>query len=178
MVGRKADSFDSGSRWRTTRPGDGEVRCVGGGARACARPWSVLAAPANGLSPGILRRMPDLAAIALALPDVQQGVACAGTTLASRTFAVRNKTFLFLSAKEARLKLEASLAAAGDAGHGVGANGWVKLDLGALPTIAVLRRWIAESHALMAGASRPAAKRQPKARRQPIEKPLASPRRG
>ena len=122
--------------------------------------------------------MPDLAAIALALPDVQQGIACAGTALASRTFAVRNKAFLFLSAKEARLKLEASLAAARDAGHGVGANGWVKLDLEALPATAVLRRWIAESHALMAGRPQPTVKRRQAARRQPVEQPPAAPRRG
>ena len=54
--------------------------------------------------------MVDIAAIARALPDVTEGVACAGTKLESRTFAVGKKSFLFVSASEMRLKLDASAA--------------------------------------------------------------------
>lgn len=97
--------------------------------------------------------MVDVAAIARRLPDVELGIACAGTRLESRTFAVRGKAFLFLSATCVRLKLCAS---ADDARHRnieVGKNGWAKLAPDALPPTAVLARWIAESHALLAGAS-------------------------
>lgn len=97
--------------------------------------------------------MHPLAAIARALPDVTEGVACAGTALESRTFQVGGKAFLFLSAKLARLKLAASAADAKRRGAEVGANGWTKLALDALPPAAVCKRWVAESHALLAGAA-------------------------
>lgn len=94
--------------------------------------------------------MADIAAIARTLPDVAAGVACAGTKLESRTFRVGTKSFLFLSPTQLRLKLDASVAEAKKLGIGVGANGWTTLSLDALPSVAVLRRWIGESHALVA----------------------------
>jgi hypothetical protein len=109
----------------------------------------------------------DLATIALRLPDVQQGVACAGTALESRTFTVAGKAFLFVSAKDARLKLTESVHAARERGFVVGANGWTRLPLDALPPAALLRRWIAESHAAM----RPPAKPAPRAKPGPRGKP-------
>jgi hypothetical protein len=110
--------------------------------------------------------MTNLAAIALALPGVEQGVACAGTALESRTYRVGKKSFLFVSKDQARLKLEASAPEARKLGFVVGANGWVTLPVAALPPAAVVERWIAESHSSMSGgpagtrAKRPAAKRR------------------
>lgn len=112
--------------------------------------------------------MADLGALAKSLPGVDEGVACAGTALESRTFRVNGKAFLFVSQKEARLKLAASLAEAARLGCAAGANGWVKIALDAPPPAKVLARWIAESHALLGGAtvkhakapaSKPSAKR-------------------
>lgn len=109
--------------------------------------------------------MKQLAKIALALPDVGQGVACAGTPIESRTFTVRNRAFLFVSAKDVRLKLAASAAAATARGIAVGAHGWIKLPLDGLPPVRILSAWIAESYALCAGTTGVSA--TPKARRSP-----------
>lgn len=98
--------------------------------------------------------MVDLAAIALALPGVEEGVACAGTKLESRVYTAGKKSFLFVSSKEVRLKLAASAQKAKALGFTVGANGWVKLPLDALPAATVLRRWIGESYALASAGSR------------------------
>lgn len=103
--------------------------------------------------------MTNLAVLAAALPDTEQGLACAGTSLESRTFHVRRKTFLFLSRTQARLKLDASAAEARKLGIPVGANGWVTMQLDSLPPAPVLKRWFAESHSLVAPA-RPARTRK------------------
>ena len=95
--------------------------------------------------------MADLGKIALALADVEQGIACAGTALESRTYRTRKKAFLFVAARQARLKLDASAPEARKLGCAVGANGWVTLSLDALPAAPIVKRWIAESHALAAG---------------------------
>ena len=95
--------------------------------------------------------MVDLGKIALALVDVDQGIACAGTALESRTYRTRKKAFLFVSTKQARLKLETSAPEARKLGCAVGANGWVTLPLDALPAAPIVKRWIAESHALSSG---------------------------
>jgi hypothetical protein len=97
--------------------------------------------------------MVDLGAIACALPNVDQGIACVGTALESRTYLLGKKSFLFVSRKDVRLKLSASAAKAKKLGLAVGANGWVKLALDALPPARVLERWIAESYALAGGAT-------------------------
>ena len=99
--------------------------------------------------------------LALALPNVEEGVACVGTALESRTFVVAKKAFLFVSAKDARLKLDSSATEAKRLGFAVGANGWVKIELASLPPVPVLKQWIAESHGLMArgrAATKPGAK--------------------
>jgi hypothetical protein len=109
--------------------------------------------------------MHALAAIARSLPDVTEGVACAGTVLESRTFQVGGKAFLFLSAKVARLKLATSAGDAQRRGVEVGANGWAKIVLDALPPVPLCKRWVAESHALLAGAgARKPGKSAPKPR--------------
>jgi len=89
--------------------------------------------------------------MARALPDVVEGRACAGTALESRTFRTREKAFLFLERTRARLKLAASAAEARALGFTVGAQGWTTLPLDALPTAAVAKRWVRESHGLVAG---------------------------
>jgi hypothetical protein len=103
--------------------------------------------------------MPDLGAIATALGDVGEGIACAGTALECRTFTVNGKTFLFVSGKEARLKLVESAGEAQRLGFAVGANGWVKLPLDGLPAANVVKRWIAESHAAIGKAPATKAKK-------------------
>ena len=99
--------------------------------------------------------MADLGRIALALPDVDQGIACAGTALESRTYRVQKKAFHVLSSSQARVKLDASIPEARKLGFTVGANGWVTVPMDAPPPATVIKRWIAESHSLL---SRPAAK--------------------
>ena len=54
--------------------------------------------------------MVDLAKLALALPNLETGIACAGTALESRTYRTGKKAFLFVSRQEARLELAASAA--------------------------------------------------------------------
>ena len=95
--------------------------------------------------------MTRIAAVALALPGVEQGIACAGTALESRTYRVNRKAFLFVSKDHARFKLDRSIADARKRGADVGGGGWTKVALDELPPPAVLKRWIAESHGLMSG---------------------------
>jgi len=99
-----------------------------------------------------------LEAAAAGLPAVTTDVACKGTALEARTYKVHDKAFLFLGAKDARLKLGASLAEArrlaGDHPESirVGAGGWTTLRLADAPAPgAALRRWVRESHDLFAG---------------------------
>jgi len=100
-----------------------------------------------------------LRSIASRLPDVEQGIACKGTSLESVTWQVRKKAFLFVGPSAARLKLSESLAeakrlAAKQPGIEVGAGGWIKLALDEKgPPAAVLERWVGESHAWYAGAA-------------------------
>jgi hypothetical protein len=109
-----------------------------------------------------------LAKHALALDGTEEGVACEGTPIESRTIKVKGKAFLFLGAGAVRLKLGASLARAQAIGAKeprvvAGAGGWVKIVVldGALPAKLPVAAWIDESYALMAGAAKP----KPKARR-------------
>jgi len=102
--------------------------------------------------------MQVLRQFALKLPETEEGVACEGTTLESRTVRRKNKAFLFLRAADLRLKLAASLKEAAElasqepARYAVGAHGWVlvKLD-GASDPLEVLKRWIQESYSLLGG---------------------------
>jgi hypothetical protein len=95
---------------------------------------------------------------ATSLPEVSEGVACAGTALESRTAQVRKKAFLFLGKGEARLKLRESLpealhwAAKDPARFRVGSLGWVAVTVaGDDPAVReVCLRWVEESYRLMA----------------------------
>lgn len=104
--------------------------------------------------------------LALQKEGVEETIACKGTALESASFKVSGKAFLFVSAKEARFKLEASLtqaeamAQAHPGGIKVGTRGWVTLDFGAAVPSSVWEAWVEESYQLMAGKkAKPAAKR-------------------
>lgn len=94
----------------------------------------------------------ELRALAAALPGVSTEVACAGTPLESTSYRVGKKSFLFVGAREIRLKLGPSLGAAAAAGARPGAHGWVTCAVGSLP--AAIGDWVRESHALAAPAQR------------------------
>lgn len=97
--------------------------------------------------------------LATRFPDVEEGIACKGTAIESSAFKARKKTFLFLNASLARLKLRESLAEATQLAsreptlYGVGSLGWVavKLDLDAAPPLELLERWVGESYRLIVG---------------------------
>ena len=103
--------------------------------------------------------MQALRKAALRYPGTEEGVACEGTPIESRTVKARNKAFLFLTVGHARLKLRESLDEATKLAKKrpdelqVGSGGWVKASLGAdgSTPVEVLERWIGESYRLMAG---------------------------
>ncbi len=108
--------------------------------------------------------MQALRKAALRYPGAEEGVACEGTPIESRTVKARNKAFLFLTTGHARLKLRESLPEATKLAQKrpdqfqVGSGGWVKASLnadGSTP-IEVLERWIGESYRLMGGTPLPA----------------------
>jgi hypothetical protein len=103
--------------------------------------------------------MQALRRAALRYPGTEEGVACEGTPIESRTVKARNKAFLFLTIGHARFKLRDSLPEATKLAQKrpdqiqVGSGGWVKAGLsadGSTP-LDVLERWIGESYRLMAG---------------------------
>jgi hypothetical protein len=49
---------------------------------------------------------------ALRCPDVEEGIACKGTAVECSAFKARKKTFLFVRAEDARVKLHESLVEA------------------------------------------------------------------
>src|SRR5262245_49858565 len=100
----------------------------------------------------------DLRAWATGYPDVEEGVACAGTSAERRTVKARGKAFLFLGTADAMMKLSESVgeatrrAAKEPDRYKVGAGGWVTVKFGpgggSLGTL--LRRWLDESYRAMA----------------------------
>lgn len=94
--------------------------------------------------------------LAIKLPDASEGIACPGTAMERRTVKVGAKAFIFLGAGDALLKLDGELdeakrmAAAEPERFRAGAGGWVKVtfDVKRPPPLAVMKRWIAESHRL------------------------------
>lgn len=123
------------------------------------------------------------------LPGVEEGVACAGTKLESRTLKVRGKAFAFFKPASLMFKLGESLAEAralaaeSPEQWRAGAGGWVEVKAtGARLPLARLRRWLAESHALFAnttsGAGRPAKQTKKPARTAEAPKPRPAARAG
>lgn len=100
---------------------------------------------------------------ALRMPETSEGIACAGTSLETRTVEVRGKAFLFLRAGDLRLKLGPSLsqaralAAKDPTRCEVGSSGWVRVvfadDGGRGPSPDALARWVEESWSLLAPKS-------------------------
>jgi len=98
--------------------------------------------------------------IAAKYPGVEETIACKGTAVESSAFKAGKKTFLFVRAADARLKLEkslpeaASLAKKEPGRYEAGAMGWIKVQLGPEPPpLDLLKRWIDESYRLMAAAA-------------------------
>jgi hypothetical protein len=101
----------------------------------------------------------DLARFAASLDRVTESVACRGTALEKITYQVRGKNFLFLGRTDLMMKLRdgleeaAELANAAPEAVRVGKHGWVTF----VPANASrdtrdrLKRWIAESHAVVGG---------------------------
>jgi hypothetical protein len=94
---------------------------------------------------------------ALKLPEAEEGIACAGTSLEKRTIKARGKAFLFLGQCDAMLKLGDSLGEATALASKqpdrckVGAHGWVTVALSPdLLPLEILQRWIEESYRLLA----------------------------
>jgi hypothetical protein len=111
--------------------------------------------------------------IAMRHPEVEEAIACKGTALESAVYKTRKKSFLFVSEKQARMKLGASLAEAKKIGKQkpgsceVGAMGWAAVSLGRdAPPAGVLEKWIGESYELAAG-SKPAAGKTGVGKRKP-----------
>ena len=94
----------------------------------------------------------------MGLPDTEEGIACAGTSLEKRTMKVSGKAFLFLGQADAMLKLSDSLSAATklaskDPDHcKVGAHGWTTIKFAEGESISPeeLQSWIVESYHLFA----------------------------
>jgi hypothetical protein len=102
--------------------------------------------------------MEALRKFALRYPEAEEGIACEGTEVESRTVKVRNKAFVFLGKTDVRLKLRDSLSEAAELAakepdcYNVGAPGWVKATFrpGQSPPAGLLERWIDESYRLLA----------------------------
>jgi hypothetical protein len=109
--------------------------------------------------------MQALRASALRHPGVTEGIACASTTIESRTIKVGKAAFVFLRSNQARMKLADSLAEASrlqlaEPGlYEVGSKGWVKVTWSSdqSPPLPLMARWIDESYLLMSPTTRPPA---------------------
>jgi hypothetical protein len=96
-------------------------------------------------------------------PGVEEGVACAGTSLESMTFNAKGKAFVFAAVKDGvysvRVKLDASVSEAKKLAKSepglcsIGSGNWAKLTWPekAKPPARLLEKWIAESHDAVAG---------------------------
>ena len=85
-----------------------------------------------------------LCAQALKLPGAVEDVACEGTALESRSFKINGKAFLFVGARDARLKSDGK---------------WIKLELATSRPRAELAALVRASYAAFAGGSGTSASR-------------------
>ena len=131
-----------------------------------------------------------LRSIAMRYPEVEEGIACKGTVLECSTFQARKKAFLFVSAKDARVKLGESLKEAADLeaknpdGYQVGGKGWVKIIFNPDRPApgGLMERWIDESYRLLAPKQRVAMLPERKssttnAKKKPAKKKVAAKKR-
>jgi hypothetical protein len=98
-----------------------------------------------------------LIAAAAKLPGAEEGVACAGTALESRTLKIGGKAFAFFGPSDLRVKLSRSLPAAEKLARTKpgscipSAAGWTKCTLGpGMLPVTTLAKWIHESYRLFA----------------------------
>jgi|SRR5579885_503598 len=104
------------------------------------------------------KQLQKLRDFALEFPEAEEGISCEGTAVETRTVKAGNKAFVFLGAKQTRLKLSKSLAQAGKLEtkepkrYKVGANGWVTVTYDSENPVDVelLQKWITESFQLLA----------------------------
>lgn len=119
-----------------------------------------------------------LYAAALGLPDTEEGIACAGTSLEKRTMKVSGKAFLFLGQADAMLKLSDSLSAATKLASEhpdhckVGAHGWttIKFAGGESFSTEQLQSWVVESYRLFAPAIKTTCAKGKSAKKSPQRK--------
>ena len=90
-------------------------------------------------------------------PGAEAGIACPGTAMERHTVKANKKAFVFFGSGDALVKLAASipeakkLARSEPERYRVGANNWVKVTFAdGKPPLVVLKKWIAESYALLA----------------------------
>jgi len=115
--------------------------------------------------------------LAMRHPGTVETVACKGTAIESRRFSIGTKAFLFVGAKSVMVKLAASkgeaerLAAMEPDRYRIGASGWATIVTGDGKTapLALLRRWIDESHDSV--AANVVAKKKPVAAAKPKRRP-------
>ncbi len=132
--------------------------------------------------------------------DVATSIACEGTSLEATTFNLAGKAFMFLrtvpGGQEVRLKLGASREQIEKLGeqwpdsYSIGSSGWAKVIVSEERSLDLVKKWIAESYALISsgrdgtsGASRvafasptkPPAAPAPKPKRAASTKPAAKP---
>jgi len=96
---------------------------------------------------------------ALRCPDVEEGIACKGTAVECSAFKARKKTFLFVRAEDARVKLHESLVEAGKLAakepgrYEAGSLGWVKVKFGPgeVRPNELLEKWVEESYRVVVG---------------------------
>ncbi|MDO8349230.1 MAG: MmcQ/YjbR family DNA-binding protein [Planctomycetota bacterium] len=95
--------------------------------------------------------------VAMRHPDTEETIACQGTAIESRRFAVGKKAFLFVGKKSVMVKLDESLAEATELSakepdrYRVGATGWATVATGdGKAPLARLRRWVDESRRVVA----------------------------
>lgn len=95
---------------------------------------------------------------ALQLPETEEGIACAGTSLEKRTIKVGKKAFVFIGAQDVMLKLDQSLpeatrlAATNPGSVKAGAGGWVTVKFADRQPVSddQLSQWLEESYRLFA----------------------------
>jgi hypothetical protein len=101
--------------------------------------------------------MRGLIASAAKLPGTEEGIACAGTAMESRTLKIGDKAFAFFGPTDLRVKLSRSLPEArrlakSKPGSCVpSAGGWTKCTLGpGMLPVSTLTKWISESYRMFA----------------------------
>jgi hypothetical protein len=128
--------------------------------------------------------MRALIAAAAKLPGVEEGIACAGTPLESRTLKIAGKAFAFFGPTDLRVKLSRSLPEAqrlakSRPGSCVpSAGGWTKATLGpGMLGVSTLTKWITESYRQFAPPPYGTARERLPTKRAAVKKPVKKPAR-